>query len=932
MAALLLAVALPAQLFDPGANKTYSGAGQSTVASVQMSNTADPSRKPSLVASYDFLHSTAPYAAPVEIAHSPLFFPGAMLQIGLELPINNSSELEKVGNGNYDAKIRELARYYKALPANILLRIGYECDGSWNGYEATRYIAAFRRIVDLFEAESAFNVAYVWNVSSPSTGYTAWYPGNAYVDWWSYNFWNSANPASFISAAAAAGKPVLVGESSKQGGSFSSGWWSSYFASIRNYDVRGFQYINWWWDTTGAWTWGDSRYTNNSTWVSTYNSEMANARYVHRGSSYYNPAALFVQFGRASVGTGSNGAAWSKSLDEWNAQSGYDYSVQGAVYADLGGWSPAVLLGGSGGTEVVAQAENLTVAASSGDTHTTFNDGTISGTSLAANAIGDFVTYTVNVPTAGTYTVKVGYKKWNSRGQMQLAIDGTNQGSIYDEYDANIVYEEVSFGNATLAAGNRAFRFTVTGKNAASTGFGLVFDYIKLTPVGGSASEMRVILTVPGGSSGNLWLHASDEAKDVFIGSRQVLDDSSGSGVFRYDSGDIVGGTVTVRVVPALGSASPRIYSAGVLGVSGSAPAQASTPSASSASSSGIALTWPSVSGASHYVVLREGRILGYTTATNFNDTTIAAGKPYRYSVGAFSTTQGLGRVGNAASLSGLGAGEILGQTESLVVAASSGDSHTSITDAAFSNNLGTVYSANAVGDFVTYTLNVPTAGSYTVKLHFKTFSSRGQVQLAIDGTNLGSPFDAYSAAPGYQQVSFGTTTLAAGNRQFRLTVTGKNAASSGYIIVPDYIVLTPSGAPTPTEILAQTESLSVAASSGDAHSSFNDGTITGTSYSSNAAGDFVTYTVPVNIPGTYDVRVRFKKWTSRGQFQLAIDGTNQGSVYDEYDPNIVYEEVSFGTRNFTTAGDKQFRFTVTGKNAASSGFGMVFDHIRLVP
>ncbi|MEZ0217857.1 MAG: hypothetical protein ACAH89_12035, partial [Rariglobus sp.] len=46
------------------------------------------------------------------------------------------------------------------------------------------------------------------------------------------------------------------------------------------------------------------------------------------------------------------------------------------------------------------------------------------------------------------------------------------------------IFVEVDLGNVTFGtAGNKAFKFTVTGKNASSAGYNLNFDYIKLTPV-----------------------------------------------------------------------------------------------------------------------------------------------------------------------------------------------------------------------------------------------------------------------------------------------------------------------------------------------------------------------------------------------------------------------------------------------------------------
>ena len=138
-------------------------------------------------------------------------------------------------------------------------------------------------------------------------------------------------------------------------------------------------------------------------------------------------------------------------------------------------------------TPVVYQTANL-VAASSGPTWRqiawpSFPDGT--GTILDAAVVGDNVTLTVNVATAGTYDVQVSMKDLNTRGTYQLAINGANVGAAQDEYQSTgsgafIVTDLGSFSFA--AAGNYAFKFTVTGKNASSSGYSIAFDDITLTP------------------------------------------------------------------------------------------------------------------------------------------------------------------------------------------------------------------------------------------------------------------------------------------------------------------------------------------------------------------------------------------------------------------------------------------------------------------
>jgi hypothetical protein len=165
-----------------------------------MIHTGEQNRKPSIVALYDGIHWRGSNANNYDVMSAHNLYPGAKLQIGLQLPLNNPVELRKVGDGTYDPRIQKLVRVYAALPQDIFLRIGYEFDGIWNGYDPEAYVAAFRRIVVLFRAERASNVAFVWNSYTPANNVEqrtldgkqvyhekfAWYPGDEYVDWFSF--------------------------------------------------------------------------------------------------------------------------------------------------------------------------------------------------------------------------------------------------------------------------------------------------------------------------------------------------------------------------------------------------------------------------------------------------------------------------------------------------------------------------------------------------------------------------------------------------------------------------------------------------------------------------------------------------------------------------------------------------------------------------
>jgi hypothetical protein len=76
-------------------------------------------------------------------------------------------------------------------------------------------------------------------------------------------------------------------------------------------------------------------------------------------------------------------------------------------------------------------------------------------------------------------------KEFDTRGISQLTINGTAVGSPQDQYQntGNGTFATFDLGNFNFAAaGNYAFKFTVTGKDAASSGYSISFDDITLTP------------------------------------------------------------------------------------------------------------------------------------------------------------------------------------------------------------------------------------------------------------------------------------------------------------------------------------------------------------------------------------------------------------------------------------------------------------------
>ncbi len=94
---------------------------------------------------------------------------------------------------------------------------------------------------------------------------------------------------------------------------------------------------------------------------------------------------------------------------------------------------------------------------------------------------------------------------------------------------------------------------------------------------------------------------------------------------------------------------------------------------------------------------------------------------------------------------------------------------------------------ATGTGQSISYAIPSVTAGTYQVQMEWKGNTTRGTLQLAVDGTNLGGTLDQYSAAQSYPTTTFGTVTFSsAGTHTVKLTVTGKNGSSSSYQLSAD--------------------------------------------------------------------------------------------------------------------------------------------------
>jgi hypothetical protein len=149
----------------------------------------------------------------------------------------------QIAAGQYDSSIKSWADAARQFGHPFFLLFDEEMNGNWypyspgqNGNTAADYIAAWRHMHDVVQAEGASNVTWVWcpNVDPyhAFTSYASLYPGNAYVDWtclngynWGRKQWVTFNQVFARSyrdlLSVAPSKPVMIGETSsdERGGS-----------------------------------------------------------------------------------------------------------------------------------------------------------------------------------------------------------------------------------------------------------------------------------------------------------------------------------------------------------------------------------------------------------------------------------------------------------------------------------------------------------------------------------------------------------------------------------------------------------------------------------------------------------------------------------------------------------------------------------------
>jgi len=220
-------------------------------------------------------------------------------QIGLAMTHDGKPEghyEHEVAAGRYDAQLDGFWEGLSGLRRPVFLRIGYEFNGHWNGYEPEPFKAAWRRVGKALRDHKLDEVATVWCYAPEGNNreYQAYYPGHDVVDWWAVDLFgieqfDSERTRSFMEEAARRGFPVMIGESTPrrvgvlEGARSWEKWFARYFRFIREHPhVKAFCYISWDWGKYPKWQdWGECRIHVNGEVLERYRRELADGLYIH---------------------------------------------------------------------------------------------------------------------------------------------------------------------------------------------------------------------------------------------------------------------------------------------------------------------------------------------------------------------------------------------------------------------------------------------------------------------------------------------------------------------------------------------------------------------------------------------------------------------------------------------------------------------------
>lgn len=229
---------------------------------------------------------------------------------------------EVASSTRFDSRLDDLAKAVREFGQPVMVRIGGEFNGAWNGYHPYAYPQAFRKIVRMFREAGVANAAFVWCYEPSASGdfdeqnaqgQWKWFPGDDVVDWFSIDWFNTSDftgplvggrqgrqptahgrSRKFLDLAVAHRKPVIVAESAPCGYDLADPqqaeaawreWFEPYFQLIAERpEIKWFHLISYDWTRSRAFTengWKNNDFTAAQALLDRLVEELKKPRYLH---------------------------------------------------------------------------------------------------------------------------------------------------------------------------------------------------------------------------------------------------------------------------------------------------------------------------------------------------------------------------------------------------------------------------------------------------------------------------------------------------------------------------------------------------------------------------------------------------------------------------------------------------------------------------
>lgn len=218
-------------------------------------------------------------------------------QIGLSLPV------EEILKGELKKEMESVCDGLRGYRRPVYVRLGYEFNLNHNKHPE-KFAEAWRVFSKVLRGKpGSDHVALAWCMTPDGDDgdFMAYYPGDEFVDWWSYDPFTPQHMTHkftirFVEAARERRYPVLIGESTprwlsaRQGELSWTVWFKRYFDQMEKHPhVKAFCYIAWDWakliqksdSPYSLHWWGDARVWLDRYVFSKWKSELSKPCFVH---------------------------------------------------------------------------------------------------------------------------------------------------------------------------------------------------------------------------------------------------------------------------------------------------------------------------------------------------------------------------------------------------------------------------------------------------------------------------------------------------------------------------------------------------------------------------------------------------------------------------------------------------------------------------